>query len=159
RLLMESLEDYALFTMDPEGGVFRWGVGAERILGYSEPEIVGQNFARFFTPDDLRRNIPLRELERTAKYGHSDDDRWHVCKDGSRRWVNGVTTALRDEHGQLRGFAKVVRDRTEQYQLHHALEDHAHLLDLANAYSRKPDGHLALWTKGCENLYGFSRSE
>jgi PAS domain S-box-containing protein len=117
QLLMECVTDYAIFLLDPQGRVATWNAGAERILGYAEADILGQPFARFFTPEDVQGGAAERELERAAAQGRCTDDRWHVRKDGSRLWASGVTTALRDEQGQLRGFAKVMRDQSLRKQL------------------------------------------
>src|SRR5688500_16314592 len=114
RLLMECVTDYAIFLLDPDGRVAAWNAGAQRILGYAEAEILGQPASRFFTEDDVRAGEDEKELRTAAETGRAGDDRWHVRKDGSRFWGSGVTTALRDERGGLRGFAKVLRDLTER---------------------------------------------
>jgi PAS domain S-box-containing protein len=121
RLLMEAATDYAIFLLDAEGRVATWNAGAERVFGYREPEILGQPVARLFTPEDVARGEPGEELRRAAAEGRTNDDRWHVRKDGTRLWVNGTTTALRDDQGCLRGFAKVARDRTDQQEAAEAI--------------------------------------
>src|SRR4051794_4979266 len=113
RLLAENVRDYALFIVDPRRHVLSWSKGAERLLGFTEGEIVGQRCDRFFTPEDVRDGVPQRELDEALAPGRGDDDRWHVRKDGSRFWSSGSVTPLRDEGGVLRGFAKVMRDRTD----------------------------------------------
>jgi len=113
RLLMECVTDYAIFFLDPHGRVATWNAGAERTFGYPEAEIVGQHFACFFTPGDVEKGIPAKELQTATGTGRANDDRWLVRKGGARLWCNGVTTALRDDESRLRGFAKVLRDRTE----------------------------------------------
>ena len=128
RLLMECVTDYAIFFLDPHGHVATWNVGAERIFGYPEPDIVGQHFSCFFTPEDVASGQPQKELKTAADTGRASDDRWLVRKDGARLWCNGVTTALRDEEGRLRGFAKVLRDRTEWKRLEDALHQRAEQL-------------------------------
>src|SRR5262249_18784720 len=97
RLLMECVTDYALFLLDAREQVANWNAGAERIFGYREEEVLGQSFARFFTPEDVAAGAPQKELETARAQGRASDDRWHVRKDGTRIWVSGVTTALRDE--------------------------------------------------------------
>ncbi len=114
RLLMENVKDYAIFMLDSQGRMVTWNVGAERILGYKEGEIVGQPFARIFTPDDVEQGKPELELRVAADKGRVEDERWHVRKDGTRFWASGVVTPLRDEDGTLRGFAKILRDITER---------------------------------------------
>jgi PAS domain S-box-containing protein len=113
RLLAENVRDYAIFVVDPRRHVLSWSKGAERLLGFSEGEILGQQCDCFFTPEDAGRGVPQRELEQALATGRGEDDRWHVRKDGSRFWCSGVVTPLRDEGGNLRGFAKIMRDRTD----------------------------------------------
>ena len=113
RLLVENVQDYAIFVVDPEGLVRTWSHGAERLLGYREDEILGRSADLFFTPEDVRDDIPRLEMRAARESGRGEDDRWHVRKDGTRFWVSGVMTPLRDEGGELRGFAKIMRDRTE----------------------------------------------
>ncbi len=122
-LLMECVSDYAIFLMDVEGRVAAWNVGAERIFGYSEDEALGMPFARFFLPEDVEQGHPEKELGAAIEHGRATDDRWHVRKDGTRMWVNGITTALRDGDGDLRGFAKVTRDRTEHRKADEGLRE------------------------------------
>ena len=137
RLLMECVTDYAIIFLDPQGRVATWNAGAERIFGYTEAEIVGQHFSCFFTPEDVRQGQPDKELQTAAETGRANDDRWLVRKGGARLWCNGVTTALRDEEGRLRGFAKVLRDRTEPKRLQEALHQRAE--ELAQEARQKDD--------------------
>ncbi len=113
RLLAENVLDYALFIVDPHRHVLSWSKGAERLLGFSEAEIVGRKCDLFFTPEDLRAGVPQKELDEALATGRGDNDRWHMRKDGSRFWASGMVTPLRDENGSLRGFAKIMRDRTD----------------------------------------------
>ncbi len=113
RLLAENVVDYAIFIVDAEGLVQTWGHGAARLLGYSEGEILGRTADVFFTPEDVLDDVPRREMQEAIDTGRGEDDRWHVRKDGTRFWVSGVMTPLRDEGGKLRGFAKIMRDRTD----------------------------------------------
>jgi diguanylate cyclase (GGDEF)-like protein/PAS domain S-box-containing protein len=128
RLLVEGVNDYAIIMLDPSGRVASWNAGAERIKGYSAEEIVGQNYSRFFPEEDVRGGEPERELAMTVAEGRHEAEGWRVRKDGTRFWANVVMTALRDEAGGLRGFAKVTRDATErklieERLLHDALHD------------------------------------
>jgi PAS domain S-box-containing protein len=141
QLLMDCVKDFAIFMLDLEGRVFDWNVGAEKILGYSQAEIVGRPFSTFFTPEETEAGVPDQELQRAAECGRSDDNRWHVRKDGTHFFANGVTSALRDEKGGLRGYAKVLRDNTERKRLEEELRERAEAL--ANADRRK-DEFLAL---------------
>ncbi len=113
RLLVENVKDYAIFVIDPQGRVESWNPGAERLLGYREEEMVGQSISVFFTPEDIERGFPQREMQQALEQGRGNDDRWHVRKDGSRFWCGGTMTPLWDVDHKLRGFAKIMRDRTE----------------------------------------------
>lgn len=129
RLVVENLRDYAVFTTDTDGTIDTWNPGAEQTLGYREAEIVGQNIALFFTPEDRAAGVPQRELKSAAAAGRADDTRWHVCADGRRIWVEGVTLALFERGagpdaegaGALRGFAKIMRDETQELEQQQAL--------------------------------------
>ncbi len=121
RLLMESVKDYAILMIDPEGTVLSWNAGAQRLLGYTEGEIIGAPFTRFFTPEDTDKGLPQNELQRATTEGRAIDENWVVRKDGSRFWASGVTTPLVD--GTLRGFAKVFRDLTERKGAEDALRE------------------------------------
>ncbi|HEX4809977.1 MAG TPA: chemotaxis protein CheB [Bryobacteraceae bacterium] len=112
RLFVESVQDYALFQMDFNGNITSWNSGAERLLGYSESEILGQPASRVFTPEDVEDGEADKELETARMTGKAEDERWHVRKDGSRFFASGVLTTVHDESGRLRGFAKVMRDVT-----------------------------------------------
>lgn len=125
RLLVESVQDYAIFLLDPDGRVRTWNAGARRIKGYATGEIVGRHFAAFYTPEDVAAGKPERGLRAAMTTGHWEDEGWRVRRDGSRFWASVVLTALRDEEGQLVGFAKVTRDLTER---HRAEEERARLL-------------------------------
>ncbi|MFZ5659988.1 MAG: sensor histidine kinase [Pseudomonadota bacterium] len=114
RLLMDNAVDYAIFMLDPEGRVINWNEGAQRILGYGEAEVLGRRLDRIFTPEDRRSGVPAQEMESARAAGRASDNRWLLRKDGSRFWASGTLTALRDERGRLRGYAKILRDRTEQ---------------------------------------------
>ncbi len=113
-VLVESIQDYAIYILDPNGYVVSWNTGAERIKGYQANEIVGKHFSRFYPPDDLRNNIPKRNLEIAATKGRYEDESLRLRKDGSVFWANVVITAIHDPSGNLTGFAKVVRDITER---------------------------------------------
>ncbi|HEV7279614.1 MAG TPA: PAS domain S-box protein [Pirellulaceae bacterium] len=113
RLLVENVLDYAIFVVDPQGRVRTWSDGAERLLGYAEQEILGETADVLFTAEDVRDGVPGREREQALAAGRGDDNRWLVRKDGSRFWCAGVMTPLFRDGGALRGFAKIMRDRTE----------------------------------------------
>ena len=114
RLMMESIEAYAIMTLDKGGNIEIWNSGAERAFGYTAPEITGQDVAIIFTPEDRRRNIPLKERETARETGRAADERWHVRKDGTRFYVSGVLSPLHDPDGAVTGYVKIARDLTEQ---------------------------------------------
>ena len=114
RLILEAVQDYAIFMLDPEGRVATWNPGAARIKGYSAGEIIGQHFSRFYTPADLERQWPQEELKLAVSQGRYEEQGWRLRKDGSRFWANVVITPMYDGTGTLRGFAKVTRDLTER---------------------------------------------
>ncbi len=114
RLLVEGVKDYAIFMLDPEGRVVTWNAGAERLKGYKSEEIIGQSFSRFYIPEDIVLGRPDKQLKAARAKGKVEEEGWRVRKDGSRFWASVVITALHDEYGNLRGFAKVTRDATER---------------------------------------------
>ncbi|MBD2043862.1 response regulator [Microcoleus sp. FACHB-672] len=116
RLLLENVKDYAIFFLDTKGLVIRWSLGAERILGYQEAEMLGQSASIIYTPEDLECKADKQELEIAVIEGRSENERWHLRKDGTRFWASGIVTPLQDEIGQLRGFSKIMRDFTERKQ-------------------------------------------
>jgi PAS domain S-box-containing protein len=116
RLLVEGVKDYAIFMLDPEGRVASWNEGAYRIKDYRQQEILGRHFSVFYPEEDMKRGKPERALEIAQEKGTYEEEDWRVRKDGSRFWASVLITALRDEAGGLRGFAKVTRDITERKQ-------------------------------------------
>lgn len=140
RLFMENVKEYAVLMLDPEGRVVDWNLGAEHVLGYGE-EILGQPFEIFFPPDDRRDGAPERELRKAAETGQASDDRWHVRKDGTYFWALGITTAMRDERGTLKGFTKVLRDSTERKHFEEQLQERNKALQEAD---RRKDEFLAV---------------
>src|SRR4051812_21596333 len=114
RLLVEGVSDYAIFMLDVNGNVASWNVGAKRIKGYAADEIIGKNFRKFYPPEVAESAWPEHELRVAAAEGRFVDEGWRVRKDGTKFWANVTITALRDEAGKLRGFAKLTRDLTER---------------------------------------------
>lgn len=114
RLLLENVTDYAIFFLDTQARIIRWSLGAEHMLGYQEPEILGKPSSIIFTPEDLEQGADQQELETAVTEGRAENERWHIRKDGSRFWGSGIATPLRDEQGQIRGFSKIMRDFTER---------------------------------------------
>jgi PAS domain S-box-containing protein len=117
RLLVEAVEDYGIFMLDPDGKVASWNAGAERIKQYRADEIIGQHFSRFYPEEDVRAGKCELELKTAAAVGRFEDEGWRLRKDGSRFWANVVLTPVRDKDGVLLGFSKVTRDLTERRKL------------------------------------------
>ncbi len=114
--LLESATDYAIIALDLEGRVISWNEGAHRVLGWAEPEIIGQSADTIFTDEDRRDGVPRREMATALAQGRSSDERWHRKKDGTRFWASGELMPLRGRDGAIHGFIKILRDRTEQKQ-------------------------------------------
>src|SRR5690242_6457568 len=110
RLLVEGVQDYAIYSLDLDGVITSWNAGARRIKGYTADEIIGQNFSRFYTPEDAKQGLPARVLQTAREEGHYQGEGWRIRKDGSRFWCNVVVTPLRDRAGNLVGFSKITRD-------------------------------------------------
>lgn len=121
RLLIDGAKDYAIYMLDPDGNVVSWNIGAERIKGYTDEEIIGRNFACFFTAEDVRAGLPDQHLRTAAMEGRFEHEGWRVRKDGSRFWANAVLTALCEPDGSLRGFVKITRDISERRHQQEAL--------------------------------------
>lgn len=114
RLLVDAVQDYAIFLISTDGDVLTWNRGAERIKGYAAREIIGQHFSVFYIPDEREAGRPMRLLGRAAQHGRVEDEGWRVRKDGTWFWADVIMTALRDEEGKPYAFAKVTRDLTER---------------------------------------------
>lgn len=123
RLIVESATDFAIFTLCLDGRITSWNIGAERILGFTEGEILGQHVNIIFTPEDNARGRSDFEMQGAANAGRENDDRWHVKKGGTRFWANGMMMPLKDESGRTAGYLKILRDRTEQKLARDALTD------------------------------------
>jgi PAS domain S-box-containing protein len=121
RLLVESVEDYAIFMLDPSGHVASWNAGAQRIKGYTADEIIGRHFRSFYRPEQQQARHPEHELELALRDGHYEEEGWRVRKDGTEFWANVVITAVFDDSGRHIGFAKVTRDITAKRKTEQAL--------------------------------------
>jgi len=133
RLLVDAVADYAIFLLDPDGVVASWNAGAERIKGYRPEHVIGSHFSRFYTPEDRERGHPAELLAAALRDGRVEDEGWRVRRDGTRFWASVVITALREEGGELVGFAKVTRDLTERREAEQRLRATAEELARANA--------------------------
>jgi PAS domain S-box-containing protein len=123
KLLVQSVVDYAIYLLDSNGRVTSWNVGAERIKGYSADEIVGQHFSAFYSEDDRKAGVPEQVLDTARSEGRYSGEGWRVRKDGSRFWASIVVDAIRDENGEVVGFAKVTRDMTEKREAEAQLQE------------------------------------
>jgi formate hydrogenlyase transcriptional activator len=167
RSIIESVRDYAIYLLDPEGHVVTWNPGAERIKGYAADEVLGLNFSRFFTQEDLDRGRPAEMMRLAAERGRIEDEGWRVRKDGSRFWADSILTTIRDTTGEITGYAKVTRDFTDRRRAEEAVMlqltgallenvDVRKLLAAISASIREVIPHdlatLALFDRGSQNL-------
>ncbi len=164
--LVESIADYAILMLDPVGRVATWNAGAERFKGYAAPEIIGQHFSRFYTEEERRQGMPERALETARQHGRFEREGWRVRKDGSQFWAHVVIDAIRDDGGELVGFAKITWDLTErkraQEELRRSEEQFRILVEGVRDYAifmLDPFGHVASWNSGAERIKGYSKSE
>jgi PAS domain S-box-containing protein len=121
RLLINSIQDYAIFLMDTTGVIKSWNLGAQKLKGYKPSEIIGKHFSIFYSAEDLKNGKPAMELRICNKEGHVEDEGWRIKKDGGRFWANVIITALYNESGEHVGYAKVTRDLTERKKHEDAL--------------------------------------
>ena len=166
QLLINSVTDYAIYMLDPEGQVASWNPGAKRFKGYEADEIIGKNFSLFFTPEDREAGLPQRALAAAAREGRYEAEGWRLRKDGSRFWVNTVLDPIRAEDGTLIGYAKITRDITDRRAADQALyesEQRFRLLvqgvrDYA-IYMLDPSGIITNWNSGAAAIKGYSAGE
>jgi len=130
RLLVQGVQEYGIFQLDPSGNVVSWNAGAARLMGYRAEEIIGKHFSTFYPKEDVLAGKPERNLAEAARAGKAEEEGWRIRKDGSRFWVNVLLTALRDAQGNLRGYAKLTCDMTERRDREEALQRAKELLEL-----------------------------
>jgi PAS domain S-box-containing protein len=166
RLLVESIQDYAIFVLDPQGFIVTWNPGAEKIKGYQADEIIGKHFSIFYPEEDLEWDKPGYELNVASAVGRFEDEGWRVRKDGSRFWADVVITALRDKDGTLCGFGKVTRDLTERRHAEEVLrqseERFRMMVESVSDYAifmLDPNGYIASWNVGAEAIKGYKAEE
>ena len=166
RLLLEGVQDYAIFMLDPSGNVASWNAGAERLKGYTASDIVGRHFSIFYPPEALARNWPAFELQEAMKQGRFEDEGWRVRKDGTQFWANVLITTLRDRDGVVVGFSKITRDLTERRRHEHELRDSEErfrlLLEGVQDYAimmLDPQGIVNSWNAGAQAIMGYEAAE
>jgi PAS domain S-box-containing protein len=166
RLLVESVDEYAIFALDPDGYILSWNAGAQRIKRYTADEVIGKHFSMFYPPEKIEENFPQFELEEAARVGRFEDEGWRIRKDGTRFWANVVITALRDPSGQLVGFAKVTRDLTERRLAEEALRESEERFRLMVQSVRDyaifmldATGHITTWNAGAERIKCYTADE
>ncbi len=166
RLLIDAITDYAIYMLDPEGHVSSWNSGANRFKGYTEAEILGEHFSRFYTTEDREAGIPQRALSTAEDEGRFEAEGWRVRKDGERFWAHVIIDAIRDPGGKLIGFAKITRDLSERKIAEEVLrrsEEQFRLLvqgvtDYA-IYMLTPEGEVSSWNPGAQRIKGYEPSE
>ncbi|HTL75089.1 MAG TPA: PAS domain S-box protein [Casimicrobiaceae bacterium] len=166
RLLVESISDYAIFMLDPQGRIATWNAGAQRIKGYTADEIIGQHFSKFYPTEVAERGHPQYELRVAAREGRFEEEGWRVRKDGSLFWASVVITALRDRNGELIGFGKVTRDLTGRREHEESLrqsEERFRLLVEGVAdyaiFMLDANGRVVTWNAGAERIKGYRADE
>ncbi len=163
---MESVVDYGIFILDPQGHVVSWNTGAQKIKGYSASDVIGRHFSMFYPPDAVARGWPEEELRRAAQVGRLEDEGWRLRKDGSRFWANVTITPIYDNDGGLTGFAKITRDlserRAHEEQLRESEERTRLLVDNVSDYAifmLDPDGIVRSWNSGACKINGYTAIE
>jgi len=165
-LLVNSVTDYAIYMLDADGYVATWNPGARRFKGYEAEEIIGRHFSTFFTDEDRDAGVPAHALKTAAKEGRFEAEGWRVRKDGTRFWVNAVLDPIRDDKGNVIGFAKITRDDTEKRQASLALiESERRFRTLVQGvkdyalYMLDPQGIVSNWNTGAEAIKGYKAAE
>ena len=163
QLLVDAIIDYAIFLMDTDGLIVSWNSGAARLKGYTAEEITGRSFATFYTPEDRASGLPQKALATARDTGRFSAEGWRVRKDGSRFWALVVIDAVRDESGELIGFAKITRDITERQAAHESLlqseRRYRQMIEAVIDYAifqLDPTGHVATWNPGAQHIKGYA---
>nr|WP_242621318.1 PAS domain S-box protein [Pigmentiphaga kullae] len=166
RMLVDAIEDYAIFMLSPDGRVRTWNAGAAKIKGYAADEILGRHFSVFYTAEAVARGWPRYELEEAALHGRFEDEGWRVRKDGSTFWANVVITALRDASGTLKGYVKITRNLNERRRQTEALRQSEErfrlLLEGVEGYAiymLDTEGMITSWNIGATQITGYRRDE
>ena len=164
--LVQGIVDYAIYRLDAEGTVLSWNPDAERFMAYTAAEIVGRNYACFFSDEDLARGAPMGGLAIAREVGRYEGEGWRLRKDGSRFWASVVIDRLHDSGGALAGYTKITRDITDSRALHQALRQSEQrfrlLVDSIVHYAiftLDPEGRVTSWNLGAERAKGYTRDE
>jgi PAS domain S-box-containing protein len=158
RAIENDVRDYAIFLTDTESRVINWNRGAERILGYTEDEILGESAFILFTPEDRAAKVPEGEIETALTKGRAEDERWHLRRDHARFYASGILTPVHDESGVLIGFIKVMQDMTERRRLEEE-RDRFFTLSMDLLCIVRLDGHFIRTNPAFEKVLGYSEEE
>ena len=169
QLLVESVTDYAIYMLDPEGRVVTWNAGAERLKGYKAEEVLGRNYSIFFLPEDVEAGVPAQELAAAAHVGRYETQARRLRRDGTKFWALVTLTAIHDGKGELRGFANVTRDMSAQKAAEEVLRSHnAQLesyriivenIDSYVIFTLDVEGRINSWSPGARNVLGYTAEE
>ena len=166
QIFSQRVKDYAFIAFDSEGRIVSWSRGAEHILGYLEPEILGQPGSVIFTPEDRSNGEAESELATARREGWAEDERWHLRRDGTRFWGSGVMTAHRDERGNLQGYSKVMRDLTSRRLAEQRVQDAEErfrlFADNVRDYALVPvdiEAKVSGWNSGAQRTFGYTEDE
>ncbi len=166
KFMVEKVADYAIYMLNVDGTIATWNAGARRFKGYLDHEIIGQHFSRFYSEQDQRSGLPARALQAARDHGSFEAEGWRVRKDGTRFWASVVIDALRDDDGELLGFAKITRDIDEKRAARVALQESENRFRLLvqgvtdyAIYMLSPGGVITNWNSGAERIKGYAADE
>nr|WP_229211499.1 MULTISPECIES: PAS domain S-box protein [unclassified Duganella] len=166
KFMVEKVADYAIYMLNVDGTIATWNAGARRFKGYLDHEIIGQHFSRFYSEQDQRSGLPARALQAAREHGSFEAEGWRVRKDGTRFWASVVIDALRDDDGELLGFAKITRDIDEKRAARVALQESENRFRLLvqgvtdyAIYMLSPGGVITNWNSGAERIKGYAADE
>ncbi len=166
RLLIEGVKDYAIFMIDPDGKVSTWNDGARRLFGFEATEMIGQNFSKLYSQSEINAAKPKNDIDTARTEGRYEEESVRIKKDGTKFFANIVISAIRDEAGSLRGFAKVTRDISERKVAEQALADSEErfrlMIEVVKDYGifrLDTSGNIVTWNEGAKNLKGYETKE
>lgn len=166
RLLIDAVVDYAIYMIDVDGTVLTWNTGGVRLKGYAAHEIIGKHFSTFYTPEDRAAGLPERAIATAGKEGRYQAEGWRVRKSGARFWAMVVIDAIRNESGELTGFAKITRDITERQEAqNNILESERRYRRLVEAvvdyaiFQLDREGLVTTWNTGAQRIKGYAPEE